>query len=121
MMTNKWSFSKPSSAISESARRKNEKSSFEYWLAWMLLLALFFIFLFIFGENGLLQTGEMRKLNFTLTEEVKELLKENEYLKKEIKGLKEDPFYVEKVAREELDLVRPNEVVYHIVSSKENL
>lgn len=103
----------------KSGRRKDKKKGlgFEYWLFWLLLIALFFIFVTIFGHNGLLQIGELRRVSKVLAEEIAALSEENELLRKEIKGLREDPFYIEKVAREELDLVRPNEVVYHIVSS----
>lgn len=105
--------------VPKSGRDKKAKrnSGFEYWLIWLLLLALFFICVTIFGHNGLLQIGELRRVRKVLKEEIAVLCEENESLRKEIKGLREDPFFIEKVAREELDLVRPNEVVYHIVSS----
>ena len=52
-----------------------------------------------------------------LTEEILALREQNDALRREIKGLKEDSFFIEKVAREELNLVRPNEVVYYFDSS----
>ena len=109
--------------VSKSGRDKKTKrnSGFEYWLIWLLLLALFFICVTIFGHNGLLQIGELRRVRKVLKEEIAVLCEENESLRKEIKGLREDPFFIEKVAREELDLVRPNEVVYHIVPSDNSL
>ncbi len=38
----------------------------------------------------------------------------NESLRSEIKALKEDPFYIEKIARDHLGLTKPGEIVYHI-------
>ena len=98
-------------------RCKKGKTGFVYWLLCLLSLALFFIFLSIFGQNGLLQIGELKKVRMVLMEDINALHKENNTLKKEIKALNEDPFYIEKVAREELDMVKPNEIVFHIVSS----
>ncbi|MGA1864090.1 MAG: FtsB family cell division protein [bacterium] len=94
-----------------------KKKSFEYWIVLLLFLAAFFIFLTIFGKNGLLEVGDLKKVRLLLTEEVLALREENDTLRKEIKGLKEDPFFIEKAAREELNLVRPNELVYYFDSS----
>ena len=100
---------------------KKTKTGFGYWLLCLLSLALFFIFLTIFGQNGLFQIGELKRVRLELAEEVAELQISNNALRREIKGLREDPFYCERVAREELDLVRPNEVVYYICSSTEDI
>jgi len=110
----------PKKSDSKGIKVKRKKRSFEYWVVWLLFLALFFIFLTIFGQNGLLQIGDLKKARMILTKEIFALQEENYALRREIKGLKEDPFFVEKVAREELDLVRPNEVVYQFVSSSED-
>ena len=110
----------PKDSDSKGSKVKKKKRSFEYWVAWLLFLALFFIFLTIFGQNGLLQIGDLKKARMILTKETFALREENDLLRREIKGLKEDPFFIEKVAREELDLVRPNEVVYQFVSSSED-
>jgi len=110
----------PKKSDSKGIKVKRKKRSFEYWVVWLLFLALFFIFLTIFGQNGLLQIGDLKKARMILTKEIFALQEENYSLRREIKGLKEDPFFVEKVAREELDLVRPNEVVYQFVSSSED-
>ena len=104
-------------SVSRSRKVKNEKKSFEYWIAWLLFLALFFIFFSIFGQNGLLKIGDLKKARLILTKEVIALREENDALRKEISGLKEDPFFIEKVAREELNLVRSNEIVYYFSSS----
>lgn len=98
---------------------RKKQTSLEWWVAWLLFLALFFIFLFIFGDNGLLQIGELRRVRMALSVEINKLNRENEEIRKEIRGLREDSYYIEKVAREELNLVRPNEVVYQIIPSSE--
>jgi cell division protein FtsB len=107
--------------VSRVRKVKRKKKSLEYWVVWLLFLAIFFIFLSIFGKNGLLQIGDLKKVRLMLTEEVLALSGENDTLRKEIKGLKEDPFFIEKVAREELNLVRPNELVYYFDSSSADI
>ncbi|MGA1842636.1 MAG: FtsB family cell division protein [bacterium] len=99
--------------VSRIKKVDRKKKSLEYWIVWLLFLAVFFIFLTIFGKNGLLQVGDLKKVRLLLTEEIWALREENDALRKEIRGLKEDPFFIEKVAREELNLVRPNELVYY--------
>ncbi|MGA1844376.1 MAG: FtsB family cell division protein [bacterium] len=99
--------------------KDKKRQRFEYWVIWLLFLALFFIVLSIFGQNGLLQIGELKLVRKSLIKEVVALQEENDALSKEIQGLREDPFVIEKVAREELDLVRPNEVVYHLIPLSE--
>ncbi|MCD5401814.1 septum formation initiator family protein [candidate division NPL-UPA2 bacterium] len=65
---------------------------------------------------------DLRKFNreiVRLDEEIRELKEANENLRAEIKALREDRFYLERVARENLGLVKPGEIIYKIVSSSE--
>ena len=103
--------------VSKVKKVDKKKKSLEYWIVWLLFLALFFIFFSIFGQNGLLKIGDLKKARLILTKEVIALREENDAIRKEISGLKEDPFFIEKVAREELNLVRSNEIVYYFSSS----
>lgn len=71
-----------------------------------------------FGERGLLHLwrlwGEQKKLdeaNFLLQ-------KENEILRERIYRLRNDDLYLEKIAREDLSLVRPGEIIYRFTSSE---
>lgn len=65
---------------------------------------------------------DLRKFNreiAKLDEKIIELEEANENLRAEIKALREDRFYIEKVARENLGLIKPGEIIYKIVSSSE--
>ena len=65
---------------------------------------------------------DLRKFNqelVRLDEKIIELEETNENLRREIEALQEDRFYLEKVARENLGLVRPGEIIYKIISSSE--
>ena len=66
---------------------------------------------FIFRDQGLIKYLEISKKKFNLEKEIVGLQKENEQLRKDLKAIKEEPFYVEKYAREEYGLVRPGEIV----------
>ncbi len=50
---------------------------------------------------------------------MKKLEEENQQLKEEIKALKSDPNAIERVAREELKMVKPGEVVITLPEKKD--
>jgi len=80
-----------------------------------LALALIMLFLIVhelFGEHGYLALRRRRQELETLQTEVKRLQEENQKLEQEIKALKSDPNAIEKLAREQLKLARPGEVIY---------
>ena len=61
---------------------------------------------------------EVRKYNrriAELDEEIKSLEQTNKDLQLEIEALKNNPFYIEKVVRENLGLVKPGEIIYRII------
>ena len=54
-----------------------------------------------------------------LIERVRQLKIENERLARENQMLKEDPVYIEEVAREKLKVARENEIVFRVVNENE--
>ena len=73
----------------------------------------------IFGAHGYLAMRrtqqEIKKVNADLDQ----LNKENLQLKQEVKELKTDPHKIEKIARDELGLARPGEVIIKIPRSQQ--
>jgi cell division protein FtsB len=65
----------------------------------------------IFGDNGVLALRRLRGEVDTLVREVRTLEAENERLSRAITELQDDPAVIERIAREELGLVRPGERV----------
>lgn len=63
------------------------------------------------GEKGLVQSIRARKEQEQLTSTVERLRRENGQLREMQRRLREDPSAVESVAREELGLIRPGEVL----------
>ncbi len=65
----------------------------------------------LFGDNGALQLWRLRSEVQSLRREVQALEAENERLAKAITDLRDNPAVIERIAREELGLVRPGERV----------
>jgi cell division protein FtsB len=66
----------------------------------------------VIGERGALHLWRLRGEKSRLDEQNYRLQKENDALRKRIARFRDDDRYLEKLAREELNLVRPGEVVY---------
>ena len=75
----------------------------------------------VFHENGILNAYrfEQEQLKMKKTNDV--LNKQNESLRQEITALKSDPYAIEKIAREKLNLAKPGDKVYRIVSTQSKL
>jgi len=79
-------------------------------LFWFLALSL--LFNFLFGDMGLIQGYRQRHAAVRLRREVLTLRGENDRLAAEIHDLRHDPYRVETIAREELGLSRPGEIIF---------
>ena len=69
----------------------------------------------VFNEDGFLAVRKFQQELDTLKQSNETLKKENAQIKIQIDRLKTDPFAIEKVAREKLNMVRQDEIVYQIV------
>jgi len=77
---------------------------------WLVLGALLVLAVTaIFGDNGMLALRRLLGEVDTLVREVRTLEVQNERLSRAIAELQEDPAVIERIAREELGLVRPGE------------
>lgn len=68
--------------------------------------------IFVFGDSGLIKYIEMKGKKAKLEKEIKEIELMNVRLRKELQLLKENPFYIEKYAREEYRMARPDEYIF---------
>jgi len=79
----------------------------------IIFLSFFYLFIsLIFGDMGLLQYKELSRKKMHLEAQVKEIGRENEQIRSEIKSIREDPFYKEKHAREDFGLAKPDEFIF---------
>ena len=83
-----------------------------------LLFSLYIAFVLFFSDKNLKNLVEKEKELEYLKAKETELLKIEAQLKKDIENLKEDNFYVEKIARENLGLIKKDEVVFIIPEEK---
>jgi cell division protein FtsB len=89
------------------------------WIPYLLgLFILSLLVLSILGERGAFHLWRLRGEKVKLDEENYRLQKENETLRQRISMLRNDNFYLEKMAREDLNLVRPGEIIYRFPSSE---
>jgi cell division protein FtsB len=75
------------------------------------LLTIAVLVLAVFNDKGMLQVRNQSNKLTDIQDEVLKLDAENKQLKKEIQALRTDPTTIERLAREELKLVKPGEIV----------
>lgn len=81
-------------------------------LAGLLAAALGYLPYHVYGPEGLVRAERLEQELGRIQQGNRELVQENRELRRQIERLKHDPAAVEQVARDDLGLVRPNEVIY---------
>jgi len=66
----------------------------------------------VVGNRGLVRLYQMHQTKAALIREIEQLAATNAALTEEVRALRTDPSRVEAIAREELGLVKPGEIVY---------
>ena len=81
-----------------------------------MLLALLagWLYVFVAGDGGWLDLRARQQRLTALEAELERLAAANDSLKTVLKLMAEDPAFLEKVAREDLGMVRPGETLYRI-------
>ena len=91
----------------------------------ILLLGLGFFLLLVlmavFHENGILNAYRLEQEQLKMKHENESLRAKNDKFRLEINALKSDPYEIEKIARERLNLIKPGDQVYHILQPKKTL
>lgn len=93
------------------------RSLLESKIVWAIILLLIFYIIFVFSEKYA-RILEVKSYISELEQEIRGL-EENNQLLSEKKSLLNTDSYVEKIAREELDLIKPNEVLYKAIKNLE--
>lgn len=97
------------------ARSKRPKRGLVYVLSALLVTLSLFT---VFGERGALHLWRLWQEKKRLEERNFVLQKENEILRERIYRIRHDDRYLERIAREELNLVRPGEIIYRFPSAE---
>ena len=84
----------------------------------MAAICLFGLGLFIFDDLGLLKWYSLRKERIRIQYEIDELIQREADLIEEIAKIKSDDAYLEKIAREKFQMVKPGEKVFRVVDNR---
>lgn len=68
----------------------------------------------VFGAHGVLAMRRSQKEAGQIQQEIKRLDEENRQLQDRVKALKSDPAAIERIAREEMGLARPGELIFKV-------
>jgi len=94
-----------------------KSKTFNFFFGWVfLLIILYFLF---GGDYNIYNLWKYWQKEKDLRSEIQTIDKEKEQLTTEIEMLKNDSSYIEKIAREEFKMGKPNEKIY-IVKSKDD-
>ena len=78
----------------------------------VILTLLYLSISLVFGDMGLFKYLELNRTRTSLEKQIAQISNQNEQLRLQLKSLKNDPFYREKLAREEYGLSRPDEYIF---------
>jgi cell division protein FtsB len=81
----------------------------------ILLLALAALVLYdVFGEHGLLAMLQTRRQIQDLQQQIQRLNEDNRRLAEQVNSLKSDPQEIERIAREQMGMARPGEMIFRL-------
>jgi cell division protein FtsB len=92
-----------------SGRAANARRAVRWALAFLSILVAVEA---LVGDKGLIEMLRARRLDTELSGSIERLRSENARLREAARRLKEDPTAVEELARRELGLIRPGEVLF---------
>lgn len=71
------------------------------------------------GKNGFITYMELKRNHKNMGRQIEEIKADNERLSNEIRALRNDPGTLEGIAREELGMIKPGEILYQVRQSEE--
>ena len=74
----------------------------------------------LIGEKGLVQSMNARRQYHDLQASLEQLRRDNANLREEMRRLNEDPETIESLARQDLGLIRPGEIVFILKDLKDD-
>lgn len=85
---------------------------------WFVVLVVLLLGFALFGDRGVLKVYKAYLQKTELEQKITDLEKSNTELRKEIDALRSDLKAVERIARRELGMVRPDELIYQFHPEK---
>lgn len=105
-------------SVSTHDSRKATRATMKIVVMLSSVLTIVFLISFFFSEQGMSELQRSRLRVQDLQSEVTRLQVENKRLQQEIESLKKSTFAVERIAREDLGMSKPGEVVYMLPANK---
>ena len=109
-------------AIARPAPRRRESKTLEFARKWgssIFVLALLALIVHdLFGSHGLLAMLRSRNELQRLRQEITQITDDNRRLTEEIHALRSDPRLIERIARDEMGLSRPGELIFKMPTKK---
>ncbi len=99
----------------------NENSNYQRIILLSLGFFLLLIIMAVFHENGILNAYRFEQEQVKMKEDNEDLKHANESLRQDIAALKSDPYAIEKIAREKLNLAKPGDQIYRIVPTQNKI
>jgi len=84
----------------------------------LVALTIFGLGIFIFNDLGLLKWHSLRRERIRIQYEIDKLIQREAHLTEEINKIKSDDTYLEKIAREKFQMVKPGEKVFRVVDNR---
>lgn len=95
-----------------SNRRKRKTLKFSLKRIGIILVVMVGMYIIIGGDSGILRINSLKKEKKQLELQIKGINNKQEALKKKKERLKNDLNAIEKVAREELGMIKDNEIIF---------
>jgi cell division protein FtsB len=94
-------------------RRERNKRTCVFFVAAFGIIA-FLSYSIFFGDMGVFKYIELKETKTMIEGDIVRLDKENRAMSEQVNALRKDPYYIEKYAREEYGLAKPDEVIFQI-------
>jgi len=85
----------------------------------LILIVIIGVVIFLFANKNFQTLLILNKEIVQLKQRIAGLEDENKRLKEDLEAMKNDPEYIESLAREELGLIKPGETKYRFIESQE--
>jgi len=85
----------------------------------LILIVIIGVVIFLFANKNFQTLLILNKEIVQLKQRIAGLEDENKELKEDLEAMKNDPEYIESLAREELGLIKPGETKYRFIESQE--
>lgn len=97
--------------LRQQVTREQKKRTYIFFACITVALA-YLSYNLVFGDMGLIKYLELRKNKDRLETEISQVGKENKALGEQVNSLKKDPYFIEKYAREEYGMAKPDEFIF---------